>query len=494
MMLAGSQRPLLLDFGAARRVIGDMTQALTVILKPGYAPIEQYAEIPGMRQGPWTDVYALAAVVYFAITGKTPPVSVGRMLNDSYQPLAQVAAGRYSPQFLEAVDRALVVRPEQRTQSIDALREDLGLLEASPTAAGVTALRVGPVDATRIMPSTTARTARGTGLTEMLGPAAAAPQGFVPPPQAPPPMHAGTPMGTQMGAGTRMAPPAVAAPDDRTRMAPRPPAVAAAPRPAVAAPARPAARAPAADEGGAGRRGLIIGGSAAAVAALAVGGYFALRKPTTAPAPAPTAGPVPAPTPAPTTSGPAVAPVPAPPPPLPPPAAPSFDAVREFDKAVQAQAAGFGLAATAPKTRLRIGADQFRFSVQSGRGGHLYVLGVGPDGTLAQIVPNKRSGAVRLRAGQTWQFPARDNFALDAVEPPGTSHFLVMVATEPRSFEALRPQAEGEITIFAGGQSAAAAVAAHAGAGSVVTGRANCTGAACDPGYGAAVLKFEVVR
>ncbi len=128
MMLAGSQRPLLLDFGAARRVIGDMTQALTVILKPGYAPVEQYAEIPGMKQGAWTDVYALAAVVHYAITGRTPPPSVGRLLNDTYQPLVQVAAGQYSKGFLAAIDRALAVRPESRTQSVAQLRDEMGLL------------------------------------------------------------------------------------------------------------------------------------------------------------------------------------------------------------------------------------------------------------------------------------------------------------------------------------------------------------------------------
>lgn len=152
ILLAGSNKPLLLDFGAARRVIGDMTQALTVILKPGYAPVEQYAEVPGMKQGPWTDVYALAAVVYWAITGKTPPTSVGRMLSDTYVPLMESAAGRYEAQFLRAIDRALTVLPERRTQTIDAFRNDLGMDGLSPRAVPPDVRQADP-EATVIRPS-----------------------------------------------------------------------------------------------------------------------------------------------------------------------------------------------------------------------------------------------------------------------------------------------------------------------------------------------------
>ena len=171
MMLAGSNRPLLLDFGAARRVIGDMTQALTVILKPGYAPVEQYAEIPGMKQGPWTDVYALAAVVHFAIIGKTPPPSVGRLLGDTYLPLAQAAAGRYSEPFLKALDHALVVKPEDRTQSIEQLRAEMGLdhttLAAAPgpaAAARPTAASPSPAGA-----ATAVAPGKSTALIGLLG-------------------------------------------------------------------------------------------------------------------------------------------------------------------------------------------------------------------------------------------------------------------------------------------------------------------------------------
>jgi formylglycine-generating enzyme required for sulfatase activity len=130
LMLAGDQ-PLLLDFGAARRVIGDMTQALTVILKPGYAPIEQYGDVPNMTQGPWTDLYALASVVYFIITDKVPVPALARLVCDTMVPLAVSEEGRFSPGFLGAIDAALGVRPEQRPQNVGELRALLGF-DAAP--------------------------------------------------------------------------------------------------------------------------------------------------------------------------------------------------------------------------------------------------------------------------------------------------------------------------------------------------------------------------
>jgi len=132
LMLAGSDRPLLLDFGAARQVIGDATQALTAILKPGYAPVEQYAEVPSLKQGPWTDVYALCAVVHGAMMRSKPPVSVGRTVADSYVPLLRSAAGRYSPRFLQAIDDGLRVHPAERTASVGALRQALGIDPGGP--------------------------------------------------------------------------------------------------------------------------------------------------------------------------------------------------------------------------------------------------------------------------------------------------------------------------------------------------------------------------
>jgi serine/threonine protein kinase len=114
--------PILLDFGAARRVISDRTQSLTAILKPSYAPIEQYAEMTSLRQGPWTDLYALGAVMHFLLAGNPPAPATARAVQDDALPLAQRSFAGVSPRFLAAIDWALAVRPQQRPQNIDQLR------------------------------------------------------------------------------------------------------------------------------------------------------------------------------------------------------------------------------------------------------------------------------------------------------------------------------------------------------------------------------------
>ena len=127
ILLLKGGRPVLLDFGAARRVIEDKAKTLTVILKPGFAPVEQYADMPDMRQGAWTDIYALAAVIHHAIMGKAPAPSVSRIIKDTTVPLEKAAAGSYSETFLKGIDKALAIRPEHRPQSIAELRKVLNL-------------------------------------------------------------------------------------------------------------------------------------------------------------------------------------------------------------------------------------------------------------------------------------------------------------------------------------------------------------------------------
>jgi non-specific serine/threonine protein kinase len=134
ILVLSSGVPILLDFGAARQVIGDMTQALTVILKPGFAPIEQYADDATLAQGPWTDIYGLGAVLYFALLGKPPVASVARMVKDPMPKLADQSVepiGASQP-FLSAIDHALVVHPDQRIRSIAELRHALQLPTFKP--------------------------------------------------------------------------------------------------------------------------------------------------------------------------------------------------------------------------------------------------------------------------------------------------------------------------------------------------------------------------
>ena len=94
--------PVLLDFGAARRVISDRTQSLTAILKPSYAPIEQYAEMTQLRQGPWTDLYALGAVVHYLLFGAPPAPATARAVQDDADAIENRIVPGVSPRFLEA--------------------------------------------------------------------------------------------------------------------------------------------------------------------------------------------------------------------------------------------------------------------------------------------------------------------------------------------------------------------------------------------------------
>ena len=132
ILIMPSGAPVLLDFGSARMVVAGAEQSLTTVLKPGYAPIEQYADDGAMEQGPWTDVYGLGAVLHFLAVGNAPPQAVTRLLGGSLREFDEEAPFRYSPGFVAAVNSALVVKPNDRLKSVAAFREALGWGQSVP--------------------------------------------------------------------------------------------------------------------------------------------------------------------------------------------------------------------------------------------------------------------------------------------------------------------------------------------------------------------------
>jgi serine/threonine protein kinase len=121
ILLQHDGMPVLIDFGAARAL--DPTRDMTTILTPGYAPYEQYPP-PGQRQGPWTDLYSLAASIYRVLTSRPPADAVTRKItNDShYVPLANQFRGEYRKQFLEGIDWGLKFNAADRPQNVAAWR------------------------------------------------------------------------------------------------------------------------------------------------------------------------------------------------------------------------------------------------------------------------------------------------------------------------------------------------------------------------------------
>lgn len=107
-------RVRLLDFGSARSS-DSLKDTLTITLRHGFAPIEQYQQ--GGGQGPWTDVYALCATLYFCLTGITPVVATNRIIEDALVPPSQLGV-EISPARENALMRGLRVQPHRRCRSI----------------------------------------------------------------------------------------------------------------------------------------------------------------------------------------------------------------------------------------------------------------------------------------------------------------------------------------------------------------------------------------
>ena len=115
----------LIDFGAARQVMGEASKSLSVILKQGFAPLEQYQRKG--KQGPWTDIYALGATIYYALCGRILDDAMSRLDND------ELDSDGISPALMIILKKMLAVRAENRYQSVFELKRDISELTKTAT-------------------------------------------------------------------------------------------------------------------------------------------------------------------------------------------------------------------------------------------------------------------------------------------------------------------------------------------------------------------------
>jgi len=178
IFIRGDGSPVLLDFGAARQAFGRQSRALTTIVTPGYAPHEQY-QSKG-NQGPWSDIYALAGVLYTGVSGELPaeaPARIAALLRGGPDPLRaarELGRGRYSDAFLAAIDAGLAVREQDRPQNVDTWLE---MFRAPTAPAAVSPAMIHPPTAQPAAtgPHTDLHTAQPSAASTM---ALGAPNGF----------------------------------------------------------------------------------------------------------------------------------------------------------------------------------------------------------------------------------------------------------------------------------------------------------------------------
>jgi serine/threonine protein kinase len=116
IFIRDSGAPLLIDFGSARLAITSATRTMTSVLTPGYAPLEQYSN--DGNQGPWTDIYSMAGVMYRAVMGDNPPDVVTRLKADGLMESLLARREHFNARFLQAIGRGMEVDEKKRPQSV----------------------------------------------------------------------------------------------------------------------------------------------------------------------------------------------------------------------------------------------------------------------------------------------------------------------------------------------------------------------------------------
>jgi len=243
---------------------------------PGFAPFELYSDSVEWPRGPWSDIYALCAVMYALVIGSKPAPAPERRAEDTYEPLASLGLTKYSPDFLSVIDAGLAMAPADRPQTLADLAGMLGIAAQAEMAPDP----VAPVPPSHAAPAATATAARqpargrhpllvlllivallGAGVYAWFESGMGAPNALItrsevvqPNPPAVHPMPPPSPTAPDAGSGAPAAPPELRTPQESAPQTPAPgsapaqgetPALPAPPAEAPAIAATPPAAAPA---------------------------------------------------------------------------------------------------------------------------------------------------------------------------------------------------------------------------------------------------------